>query len=594
MKAEMTNAETTHAGGSDASQPEHRLAYADVAAWQRAQPESFYSADSHLRRVLPLYVAPERRTELERDLEQLGDDCAGPGDALARESNLDQNLPRLERWDPYGARQDIIVHHPTVHELGRLLYRGGIMQAYANHPDNLGVLARFYISAHLGEAGHNCPFACNAGAIRVLQALAPTALRERYLPRFLTRDYDTSYCASQFLTEITGGSDVGANATVARKQPDGRYRIFGEKWFASRIDADVFVMTARLEGAPAGTAGLGMFLVPRLLDDGVTPNDFAIRRLKTKLGTRTLASTEADFNGAWGHLIGGDRDGDKPGRSFVQLMTLVITTSRLFNAMGCAGLARRAYVTAQTYARHRRAFGRTIGDYPLVQQTLANTKAEVDAMLSGCLHTTWMHDRVDRGEADDVERAFVRMAVNLNKMRTAKSARWAIVEGIEVLGGNGAIETFSVLPRLLRDVIVFENWEGTHNTLLNQLARDMRKYRVHEGFFAYLERLCETLAEGPLAERMRAAMTSARAELESLLDSAPDDPALTLGLRPLFDALPYLSWAVIRAHETARLGTAQPVGDTLEHFVELRIAGAAPDIRSASYQRRIAAIARTL
>jgi hypothetical protein len=286
---------------------------------------------------------------------------------------------------------------------------------------------------------------------------------------------------------------VGANGCVATPQADGSWRITGEKWFCSNVDADVIVMSARPEGRPGGTRGLSMFVVPAVLADG-SRNHLQVRRLKDKLGTRSMASAELDFHGAVGEPLGPIESG------FVNLMSLVINTSRLYNAFGCAGIAQRSYLVASGYARHRQAFGAPIASYPLVQETLALMLADAEAALAGSWLLAGLQERLDSGDATDTERGFFRVALNLNKVRTAQLGHEAVCRGVEILGGNGAIESFSVLPRLLRDNVVYENWEGTHNTLMLQVLRDSKRLGVHHAFFDWLEqRLGADSVDGPRA-----------------------------------------------------------------------------------------------
>ena len=183
-------------------------------------------------------------------------------------------------------------------------------------------------------------------------------------------------------------------------------------------------------------------------------------------------------------------------------MDLVITTSRLFNAAGCAAHARRAWVVASTYAQHRTAFGQPIGEFPLVAETLAWIRSDAVACLASTLMLAGLQEQVDDGSISATDAAFFRVAVNLNKLQTSVLAHDAVNRGIEVLGGNGAIETFSVLPRLLRDNVVYENWEGSHNVLRAQVLRDCARLGVHAGFFdALAERLGEEHAEAVAADR---------------------------------------------------------------------------------------------
>src|SRR5262249_45050260 len=172
------------------------------------------------------------------------------------------------------------------------------------------------------------------------------------------------------------------------------------------------------------------------------------------------------------------------GRGFQHAMDFVINTSRLYNAVGSAGAARRAYVIAWTYAQHRRAFGTAIKDFPLVQDTLAEMRSGTMASTSGSLYIGHLRDEIEAGRADDIDKQFFRLVVNLNKYRSSILATEVIRRGIEVLGGNGAMENFSVLPRLLRDSIIFEAWEGAHSTLLAQSVRDIQRLKLHEAFCA--------------------------------------------------------------------------------------------------------------
>jgi alkylation response protein AidB-like acyl-CoA dehydrogenase len=449
---------------------------ATLGEWLAAQPDNFYRADPLLR----ILVARAGLDDRAGALDAFGAVAAGPLDRAVIENNRPENLPALETHDAIGRHVAGLAHHPSYHEAGRRIYESGVMAAYAEIPNpHPFILSLFYLSSHVGEGGHNCPLACTAGAIRALQALGTEEQKATWLPPLLRPVYGEHYAGAQFLTEVQGGSDVGANAVVARQRARGGWRVDGEKWFCSSADAHVFLMTARPEGAVEGTKGLGLFLVPREVNG--KPNGFRLRRLKDKLGTRTMVTAEIDFEDAYAELLGPLEDG------FRNTMELIIDTSRLYNAVGCAGLAHRAYLVARGYAEHRRAFGEPIARYPLVRETLAMALADAEAALAGSFWLARVQQRVDGGEASDAERAFLRTGLNLNKVRTAVLTHDAINRGIEILGGNGTIETFSVLPRLLRDNVVFENWEGTHHTLRMQVLRDALRLGFHEGFFAMLQ-----------------------------------------------------------------------------------------------------------
>jgi alkylation response protein AidB-like acyl-CoA dehydrogenase len=448
-----------------------------LSEWLEEQPKNFYDADP----LLQILVEGAGLGDRIEALEAFGAVAAGPLDAAVVENNRPGNLPVLDTYDGIGRHVARFAHHPSYHRAGKLIYESGVMAAYAEIPNpHPFILSLFYLSAHVGEGGHNCPLACTAGAIRALQALGTDEQKAVWLPPLLTPVYGAHYAGAQFLTEVQGGSDVGANAVVAKRQADGSWRIAGEKWFCSSADADLFVITARPEGAVEGTKGLGLFLVPREVDEA--PNRFVLRRLKDKLGTRSMVTAEIDFEGAYAEQLGPLEHG------FRNTMELIIDASRLYNAFACAAMAHRAYLVARGYAEHRRAFGETIVRYPLVKETLSMIRADAEAALAGSFWLAQIQEQVDSGEASDEEEAFLRMGLNLNKVQTSNLSHDAINRGIEILGGNGTIETFSVLPRLLRDNVVFENWEGTHHTLRMQVLNDALRLGLHEGFFAVLEK----------------------------------------------------------------------------------------------------------
>ena len=361
----------------------------------------------------------------------------------------ERNPPRLG----VGGRVEF---DPAYHRAGRAVWASGIVGAAAPEQASL-----FYALAHAGEGGHACPVVCTAGLVRALRTTASDELRERFLPPLLETDYDRAQRGAQFLTERHGGSDVGANRVEA--VPDGDvWRLHGEKWFCSVADADQFIVTARPREAAPGTSGIACFLVP------CEAGGFRIRRLKDKLGTRALATGEIEFEGAVAYPIGPLEEGFRTAMG-------VLNTSRWLNAVGSTGLMRRAFDVASEFAREREAFGRPITEFALVRENLAVMKAETDAAVASTAELTAFVDRVDRGQATDDDIAWHRLLVNANKFVTSLAATRVVRRGIETLGGNGTIEDFSPLPRLWRDAIVFESWEGTHNVLCAQVLRDLER-----------------------------------------------------------------------------------------------------------------------
>jgi hypothetical protein len=391
---------------------------------------------------------------------------------------IDPAVAEAEQRPPKLGADGEIEFDPAYHRAGRAVWASGLVGAPAREQASL-----FYLLAQAGEGGHGCPVVCTAGLVRALRTTASHELRERFLPPLLETDYDRAQRGAQFLTERHGGSDVGANRVEA--VPDGeRWRLQGEKWFCSVADADQFIVTARPRGAPEGTRGIGCFLVPR---EG---GGFRIRRLKDKLGTRALATGEIEFEGALAYPLGPLEEGFKTAVG-------VLNTSRWLNGVGSTGLMKRAYLVAAGFAREREAFGGPIGRFPLVRENLAVMRGEKAAALASTMHLTDLVARIDEGSASDEDVVWHRLLVNANKFVTSAAATKVVRRGIETLGGNGTIEDFSPLPRLWRDAIVFESWEGTHNVLCAQVLRDLAKLGAVE---LAVER---SGASDELAERLR-------------------------------------------------------------------------------------------
>ncbi len=474
--------------------------------WQSARTRNFYASNRNLQTLLGLLAKGGGADALRSRLSDFGQVLAGEVDAFVEECERTENQPRLRSWSGIGELVEEVDFHPAYHEAGRRIWRSGILATAAEPGHGLEQAILFYLLAHLGEGGHACPVACTSGLIKALQVHGSDDLKSRFLPRLLDRDYDSAQRGSQFLTEVQGGSDVGANLCQALPDRDDPklWRVSGEKWFCSVADADQFFVTARVAENGSGTAGLGAFLIPRRLEGGA-PNGFRLRRLKIKLGTRAMASGEIDFNDALAYSIGRPKDGFKIAAG------LVLNTSRWLNALASTGVMRRAYVEAVAYAAAREAFGGPIGRYPLVRETLAAMKCEEQAALSSTLYLTTLVDRIETARADEHEKAVYRFLVNTNKYITSIAASAVARSAMEIFGGNGAIEDFSAVPRLLRDNLVFENWEGTHNVLCLQVLRDCAKLALFPNVHDEITTLLESLEDSEL-----------RAEVPGLVEAAGD------------------------------------------------------------------------
>lgn len=447
----------------------------DIKNWRKACAKNAYSRNQELQRILQHHLGAQL-AEIEPGLMDFGEQVAAELPAVVYDNH--QNLPVLE---------DAVVTHASSYErIGDAIYGTGLM-AMTNEPGRLTeAMAFFYLSCHLGEAGHNCPIACNAGMLRVLSKNPQLPGSAAVIAKMLAPSYRENWTAAQFVTEIQGGSDVGQNACVATLADDGSWRISGEKWFCSNCHADVILMTARFDDDLAGTRGLGLFFVPARLSDQEA-NHLHIRKLKDKLGTRTLATGEIEFNGAVAYQL------EPLESSFKILMTDVLHISRLFNAVCVAGMAQRALTVASEYAEHRVAFGQSLNQFANVQAELLFMQKRQSGLNANVFHVAALQDKFDLGEFNDD--VLLRVLVNMNKSFTAKCAVAQVRNCIDMLAGNGMVMDFSELPRFMCDALVCENWEGTHHILEAQILSDVLKHNADERVLKYLSGLGADVTE---------------------------------------------------------------------------------------------------
>ena len=516
-----------------------------LASWRESVPPNPY--DGHLDLVNARYLAGDRL----RAIREAG---TGFGRVVSEElapvvESYQRHDPELDRYDPLGNRAEAIRFDPAYHDAGRLVWASGVVHAAAAPGASFELATSGYLASLEGELGHMCAATCTTGMVRVLRRFASDGIIDRFLPGLTDIDYDAALRGSQFLTEVQGGSDVGSLASVATDHGDGTWRVSGEKWFCSVADADLFLVLARPEGAPGGTEGLACFLLPRHVDG--RPNGFSIRRLKEKLGTRSMASAEIDFDHAVAYPIGPIDDG------FKIMVTAMLNTSRWMNAIGDAAIMQRAYTEAAAYARHREAFGQRISTFPLVRRQLAELKVDWLAALHSTWHLTALDEAVDLGSADGADGGFYRYLVNANKLACSLAATQVVRGAIEILGGNGAIETFSVLPRLLRDAIVYEQWEGTHNVLTAQVMRDLGRLDLTGSVLNRTSELLKGITAPDLAVTAQRALVEFEEVAAEIRRSVEDPRHGALHGRAQLERL-------ITAHQIALLLDAAGSGGDLE------------------------------
>ena len=436
----------------------------NFSAYLDAIATNWYSDDELLPRVLRHHTTAAQAARA--GLTEWGDVVAHRLRDLAEESARPENRPQLCHVDAYNRRVDeIVLPHSTREALG---IAAGRARLGAVHGDPFVFYAEVYLCDQNGEAGVLCSMACTDGLVRLLEALGDRPEHRTAVEKIRGSTAERVYHGAQFVTEIQGGSDVPANALEALPDDGGAFRLRGQKWFCSNINADYFVVTARPRGAPDGARGVALFLVPAYLDGEVERNGYTIDRLKDKLGTRELATAEVTFDGALAYPVGA------LDRGIVNVVAHVLATSRFACTNAAAASLRQAERIVAAYTGFRSAFGHKLIDYPLVRQALAEIRGARERALGAVFELL----RLWQAPAESSEAADFRIMLSLCKSVITRQATALLHEAMMLLGGNGIEERFSCLPRLYRDAVIQETWEGPHNVLLTQALRDMARLQV--------------------------------------------------------------------------------------------------------------------
>jgi len=494
---------------------------------------NFYVADPNLEFVCSTVMEPEVLARARPLLVEMGALAGDELDALA--AAADRHPPTLRAYDERGRRVDEIVFHPAYRAMEQLAFERFGLAAMSHRDGVLGWPGRVphvvkYALSYLfaqSEFGLLCPVNMTDSTARMLTRFGDEALRGRYLPRLTATALEDLWQGTQWMTEKTGGSDVGALTTLARRDADGAWRLWGDKWFASNANADVALTLARPEGAPPGTRGLGLFLVPRHLPDG-TKNAWTINRLKDKLGSRSMATGEVTYAGAVAYVVG------DVGRGFAQMMEMV-NGSRLSNAMRAAGIMRRSLLEAVFHARGRAAFGGALFDKPLMRWTLLEMLLDVEAAASVVLNAAVMFDAWDAGA--EAAGRLLRIVTPLAKGWITARARAVAGEAMNVRGGNGYVEEW-VNARLLRDAYLGAIWEGSTTVV----ALDVQRAIVKDGALAPLAAFIGTRLDGvrerhakPVTDVVRAVLADVERRAAAWTTQPPDTRELEA--RPVAETL---------------------------------------------------------
>lgn len=482
-------------------------------AFQQAAPQlpNPYREDRLLQALVARHVPDARRPGLHHDLQALAEHaCAAYTERL--ESTRTQ--PVITHWSPWGERIDRIELTRAWRE-GPLLTTRHAVLASGHDPAagphaRLEQFTRVYLY-HLASEFYTCPLAMTDGAATAIRLSGNTALAERVLPHFLSRDPQQLWLSGQWMTETAGGSDVGRTETIARQDAHGQWRLHGRKWFTSAVVGEAALALARPEGRGHGPDALALFYVQTRDAEGRW-NGLRIDRLKDKLGTRELPTAEIHLEGLPAEPVGGLDHG-------VRLIAPMLNITRTWNAVCATASMARCVALARDYATRRQAFGRPLIEHPLHARTLADMQAEFEGAFALTFHVTRLLGRIEHDQARPHEPELLRLLTPLAKLWTAKMSVALASETLECFGGAGYIEDTG-LPQLLRDAQVYAIWEGTTNVLSLDTLRVLDKTGLVP-LRTEIDALLETTSDPQVGHTLHAALDHAR----DVLETAGAEPA---------------------------------------------------------------------
>src|ERR1022692_2590898 len=466
--------------------------------------------------------------------------------------------PALETYDRNGEVVNRIVANRWYEDQHQELYRRGIIGLpYSENAPHLLTFTMGYVLSQADISLH-CPVTLTGAVAYVLGSHAPDAVRQQFLYD-VTRMDGLAKTGGTWATEQQGGSDVGATTTTAVAHGD-RFALHGLKWFTSNANSGLALATARPKGAANGTAGLGLYLVPSHLEDG-RPNHYSIRRLKDKLGTKGLPTGEIDLLGAEAIEVAAPPDG-------FRLMMDALEYSRIHNAVGSAGVQRRALGEALAWAKSRQAFGHVLVDYPMVQDELLRMRVQFEA---GALLAFEAAIAFDETQHDPERRTWLRLVTALAKYLTAEYAIGAARAALELIGGNGYTSDYPV-ARLLRDAQVLTVWEGPANIQALELLRLLSpRYRGWEQYQSRMQAILDRLPDalGNLHEALEQRL---QVDSDAVAITMRDEASAQLFARKLLHRMSQtLAFALLceMASDAHRLGNSLPAHSAWRFYEDI-------------------------
>jgi acyl-CoA dehydrogenase len=451
--------------------------------------ENFYQSDKILRNYFKNNVSENGFNYMSDKLESLGKQAAGVMNELSMLA--DKQGPVLVKRNMLGETVNEILFHPAYwdlmkiavqSEMFRVKWEPGLRAQFGNETQRMG-FASGYLYA-MSECGQYCPLCMTDGVARLIDIFCNEEDKARLLPHIFTNNADELFTGAMFLTEKTGGSDVGANITTATQKADDIYYLNGEKWFCSNANADLIFALARTDENIKGTKGLSIFLVEKILPSGEN-NYMDVIRLKDKLGVRSMASAECILVNTEGKRVGNEFEGFK-------VMVEMVNLSRLYNSVAALAASRRALIEAFQFLSHRNTFGKNALEHALIRTKLT----ELGALNVANFYLVWRAVKaLDLADAGNEHEAQLFRIINpLTKKWSAETGVYITRESMELMGGLGYIED-GVMPKLFRDILVLPIWEGSGNIIILDMLRAMGKSKGFAAICKEITRSAENSEE---------------------------------------------------------------------------------------------------
>ena len=436
--------------------------------------DNFYTSDRILTNYLKRNCSSDGLEYMSSKLNYIGKAAAGSMNEFSLLA--DKNGPELIKRNYLGETINEIRFHPTYWELlkiavksemFRVKWEPSLRNKFNTEKHQLGFAAGYLYA--LSECGQFCPLCMTDGAARLIDLFCDTEDKERLLAHIYTDNANDFYSGAMFLTEKTGGSDVGANIVTAALVEGKKYLLNGEKWFCSNANAEIIFALARTNDDVKGTKGLSIFLIEKNLPSG-EKNPIDVIRLKDKLGVRSMASAECMLTNTVGKLVGNEFEGFK-------VMVEMINISRIYNSVGALSCSRRALVEAYQFLCNRNTFGKTAIEHALIRTKLT----ELGALHVANFYLVWrtIKSLENSDSGNEKEKHLLRLINPMTKKWSAENGVYITRESMELMGGLGYIED-NVMPKLMRDVMVLPIWEGSGNIIILDMLRAMSKSKGFE------------------------------------------------------------------------------------------------------------------